>query len=80
MSEDIDLKITADEAPSRGALRRLREDMTTALLGAGFQFDPDNPAHRKSSNESRYTIYRLPYSVFQYMVCTSIYMPSQMLY
>ena len=61
MSEDIDLKITADEAPSRGALRRLREDMTTALLGTGFDFDPDNPAHRKSSNESRYTIYRLPY-------------------
>jgi hypothetical protein len=61
MSEDIDLKITADEAPSRGALRRRREDMTDALLRAGFQFDPNNPAHRNSSNESRYTIYRLPY-------------------
>jgi predicted nucleotidyltransferase component of viral defense system len=61
MSEDIDLKITAEEEPSRGALRRLREDMTDALLHAGFQFNPGNPEHRRSSNESRYTIYRLPY-------------------
>ena len=60
MSEDIDLKIVG-EAPSRGALRRLREAMTDALLRAGFRFDPSNPAHRKSGNESRYTIYRLPY-------------------
>jgi len=42
MSEDIDLKITADEEPSRGALRRLRENMTDALLRAGFRFDPGN--------------------------------------
>jgi predicted nucleotidyltransferase component of viral defense system len=61
MSEDIDLKIVADEEPSRTALRRLREAMTDALLRAGFRFDPGNPAHRKSGNESRYTIYRLPY-------------------
>ncbi|MGP0073445.1 MAG: nucleotidyl transferase AbiEii/AbiGii toxin family protein [Bryobacteraceae bacterium] len=61
MSEDLDLKITAEEEPSRGALRRLRENMTDALLRAGFQFDPGSPEHRKSSNESRYTIYRLPY-------------------
>jgi predicted nucleotidyltransferase component of viral defense system len=61
MSEDIDLKIVADEEPSRGALRRLRDAMTNALLRAGFRFDPGNPAHRKSANESRYTIYRLPY-------------------
>jgi hypothetical protein len=54
MSEDIDLKITVDEDPSRGALRRLREDMTDALVRAGFQFEPGNPEHRKSSNESRY--------------------------
>ena len=27
----------------------------------GFQFDPDNPHHRKSNYESRYTLYRLPY-------------------
>jgi hypothetical protein len=61
MSEDIDLKIVADEEPSRPALRRLREAMTDALLQAGFRFDPSNEAHRASRNESRYTIYRLPY-------------------
>jgi predicted nucleotidyltransferase component of viral defense system len=61
MSEDIDLKIVADEEPSRPALRRLREAMTDALLRAGFRFDPGDEAHRVSRNESRYTIYRLPY-------------------
>jgi predicted nucleotidyltransferase component of viral defense system len=61
MSEDIDLKIVAEKPPSRAALRRLREAMTQALLDAGFKFDPANPAHRKSGNESRYTIYQLPY-------------------
>ena len=35
--------------------------MTDALLRAGFRFDPGDPAHRRSANESRYTIYRLPY-------------------
>lgn len=62
MSEDIDLKIVADEAPSRASLRRLREAMTDALLSAGFRFDLRNPAQRKSSNESRYTKYQLPYA------------------
>jgi hypothetical protein len=61
MSEDIDLKIVACEELSRTALRRLHETMTDALLRVGFRFDPGNPAHRKSGNESRYTIYRLPY-------------------
>lgn len=31
------------------------------MLGAGFKFDPEDPAHRKTGNESCYTIYRLPY-------------------
>jgi hypothetical protein len=31
------------------------------LLSAGFKFDPDDPAYRKSGKESRYTIYRLSY-------------------
>jgi hypothetical protein len=31
-------------------------------LHAGFQFDPENAAHRDSGNASRYTIYRLPYT------------------
>ena len=34
----------------------------SALLHAGFQFDPENAAHRDSGNASRYTIYRLPYA------------------
>jgi len=61
MSEDIDLRIVSDPEPTRPALRRLRETITEALLAAGFRFDPDNPAYRESRNESRYTIYRLPY-------------------
>jgi predicted nucleotidyltransferase component of viral defense system len=61
MSEDIDLRIVGDRPPGRGALRRLRDAVTQALLSAGFKFDPKDPACRKSGNESRYTIYRLPY-------------------
>lgn len=62
MSEDIDLKIVSDELPSRAALRKLRDKITSALLQAGFQFDPENAEHRDSGNASRYTIYRLPYT------------------
>ena len=62
MSEDIDLRIVVDSnRPGRGTLRRLRARITEALLGAEFKFDPADPAYRKSGNESRYTIYRLPY-------------------
>jgi len=61
MSEDIDLKIVGDAEPTRPALRRLRDTITQALLAAGFRFDPANRAYRNSRNESRYTIYRLPY-------------------
>jgi predicted nucleotidyltransferase component of viral defense system len=61
MSEDIDLRIVSDREPTRAELRRLRQTITDALLQAGFRFDPDNSAHRESRNESRYTIYRLPY-------------------
>ena len=62
MSEDIDLKIVSDAPPSRTALRRLRETITTKLIAAGFAFDPSNPDHRKSNFENRYTLYRLPYA------------------
>jgi hypothetical protein len=62
MSEDIDLKIVSDEPRSRPELRQLRDTVTSALLQAGFQFDPKNPAHRDSGNASQYTIYRLPYT------------------
>lgn len=41
MSEDVDLKIVSEKNPSRGALRKLRGDITDALLAAGFVFDPD---------------------------------------
>lgn len=61
MSEDIDLKVISRDAPSRGQLRRLRDAVTDALLAADFDFDPSNPAHRRSANESRYTVFRLPY-------------------
>jgi hypothetical protein len=61
MSEDIDLKIVSDEPRSRAELRKLRDTISTALLDAGFQFDPENPEQRDSGNASRYTIYRLPY-------------------
>jgi len=62
MSEDIDLKIVSGEPRSRAELRKLRDNVTRALLHAGFQFDPENAAHRDSGNASRYTIYRLPYA------------------
>lgn len=39
----------------------MRERLTQALLAAGFVFDPANENHRTSSNENRYTRYRLPY-------------------
>jgi predicted nucleotidyltransferase component of viral defense system len=63
MSEDIDLKIVSEGTPPpRAALRRLRDTITDALLGAGFRFDPTDPAQRESGNASRYTLYRLPYA------------------
>lgn len=62
MSEDVDLRIVTDSnRPGRGTLRRLRASITEALLGAGFKFNPEDPAYRKTGNETRYTIYRLPY-------------------
>lgn len=62
MSEDIDLKIVSDQPRSRPELRKLRDIVTGALLQAGFQFDPENAAHRESGNAIRYTVYRLPYA------------------
>lgn len=62
MSEDIDLKIVSDAAFTRPALRKLRDTITTALQTVGFEFDPENTAHRESGNASRYTIYKLPYT------------------
>ena len=61
MSEDVDLKIVAAH-PTRAQLRDLRERITAALHAAGFEFDPANRDHRNSQNETRYTIFRLPYA------------------
>ena len=61
MSEDIDLKIVSGHEPTRPELRDLREAVTAALLREGFVFDPENRAQRDSRNESRHTIYQLPY-------------------
>lgn len=62
MSEDIDLRIVAGQgAPPRGALRRLRTAVTQALLDAGFNFDPEDRAYRVTDNQSRRTVYYLPY-------------------
>ena len=61
MSEDIDLKIVGVDRPSRGQLRKLRQTITNALLNAGFKFDPENPEHRKTMYEGRYTVYNFPY-------------------
>lgn len=61
MSEDVDLKIVRDKPPSRGELRKLRTAITDALLGAGFEFDPENEKHRVSMYKGHYTKYQLPY-------------------
>ncbi|MDO8396631.1 MAG: nucleotidyl transferase AbiEii/AbiGii toxin family protein [Bradyrhizobium sp.] len=61
MSEDVDLKIVRDKAPTRSELRKLRTKITDALLGAGFAFDPENKDHRVTMYEGRYTKYQLPY-------------------
>jgi hypothetical protein len=62
MSEDIDLRIVGVEKSTRGQLRTLRRTITQALLDAGFAFDPENPEHRTTKHEGRYTVYRLPYA------------------
>lgn len=61
MSEDIDLKIVSDQPITRPGLRQLRETITTALLQAGFPFDPADPHHLEAGNASRYALYRSPY-------------------
>jgi predicted nucleotidyltransferase component of viral defense system len=61
MSEDVDLKIVCRTSPSRGALRKLRTDITNALLAGGFAFDPDDEMYRVSMYKGQYTKYMLPY-------------------
>lgn len=61
MSEDVDLKIVHRGNPSRGALRKLRGDITAALLAAGFEFDPNDEKYLVSMYKGTYTKYMLPY-------------------
>ena len=67
MSEDVDFKIVPlpAAAVSRTILRQqlggLRDRVSVALRAAGFAFDPTDKANPKSRNESRYTIWQLPY-------------------
>jgi predicted nucleotidyltransferase component of viral defense system len=61
MSEDVDLKIVREKAPSRGELSKLRANISDALQAAGFSFDPENENHRKVMYKGHYTKYQLPY-------------------
>ncbi len=61
MSEDVDLKIVREKAPSRAELRKLRTNITDALLAADFKFDPENENDRKVMYKGHYTKYQLPY-------------------
>ncbi len=67
MSEDVDFKIVPlPSAPvSRTKLRQqlgaLRDRVTTALQATGFAVDPTDTSNPQSRNESRYTIWQLPY-------------------
>lgn len=49
-------------AVARRALRKLRSDVTDALLAADFVFDPENEQHRVSMYRGHYTRYQLPYT------------------
>jgi len=67
MSEDVDFKILPPAAAvSRSILRqqlgKLRDRVTAALNAAGFVFDPHDQANTRSRNESRYTVWHLPYA------------------
>src|SRR5258708_18394330 len=61
MFEDVDLKIVREKAPSRAELRKLRTNITDALLAADFKFDPENENDRKVMYKGHYTKYQLPY-------------------
>jgi hypothetical protein len=67
MSEDVDFKIVPRAAApvSRSALRRqldrLRERVSTALLAAGFAFDPADKSIAWARDEGRYAVWHLPY-------------------
>jgi hypothetical protein len=45
----------------RRALGKLGDQVTQALLDAGFLFDPNDNACRHAQNENRYTVWQIPY-------------------
>lgn len=57
MSEDIDLRIIGDKANSRGALKRMRKEVTERLDAAGFETD----GHCRVLHNDSYVRYDLPY-------------------
>ncbi|WOS67316.1 MULTISPECIES: nucleotidyl transferase AbiEii/AbiGii toxin family protein [Sinorhizobium] len=57
MSEDIDLRIIGQEKPSRGALKRLRRQVTARLEAAGFVVE----GHVRVLHDGTYVRYDLPY-------------------
>jgi predicted nucleotidyltransferase component of viral defense system len=67
MSEDVDFKIVPRPATpiSRNGLRRalgkLGDQVSQALLDAGFKFDPKDNACTHAQNENRYTVWQIPY-------------------
>lgn len=66
MSEDVEFKIVPKPAApvSRSTLRQqcdiLRNRVTAALLDAGFEFYPNDPAQTRARNENSYIIFELP--------------------
>jgi hypothetical protein len=69
MSEDVDFKmVPLPAAPvSRNGLHRqlsaLRKRVTAALQVGGFAFDPADDTQVRVQNESRYSVYQLPFPV-----------------
>lgn len=57
MSEDIDLRIVGEQAPGRGALRRLRGVVTGRLANTGFQVEGNVDVKQGD----KYVRYDLPY-------------------
>jgi predicted nucleotidyltransferase component of viral defense system len=57
MSEDIDLRVVGDKATSRGALQRMRWEISERLAAQGFPVD----GHIVVKQSDRYVRYDLPY-------------------
>ncbi|HEY2357632.1 MAG TPA: nucleotidyl transferase AbiEii/AbiGii toxin family protein [Phenylobacterium sp.] len=58
MSEDIDLRIVGDQATSRPALKRLRQEISERLKAQGFEVE----GHVAVKQSDRYVRYDLPYA------------------